>query len=49
MYNKKISAWGRVITIAALLSLVFYLGYEANKTFNAQQLKTAHAAKQMDF
>lgn len=49
MYNKKISAWGRVITIAVLLMLVVWMGYEAVKTFDAQQLKAAHAAKQLDF
>lgn len=49
MYNRKISAWGRVITIAALLTLMFYMGYQANRAFDAQHLKAEHAAKQLDF
>ena len=29
MYNIKINSWGRVITIAALLMLVFYLAVDS--------------------
>jgi hypothetical protein len=49
MYNIKINSWGRVITIAALMALMFYMGYKFNQTFETQKLKAAHASKQLDF
>jgi hypothetical protein len=38
-----------VITIAALLILVFYLGCQFSRTFEAKKQQAAQAEKQLDF